>query len=50
MEDAKNSNEIKVADWMTETVLSVEIYDSISNDPTSPLFQARTISATFRSR
>ena len=30
MEDAKHSNEIKVADWMTETVLSIEIYDSIS--------------------
>jgi acetoin utilization protein AcuB len=30
MEDVKNSNEIKVADWMTETVLAVEIYDSIS--------------------
>ena len=30
MEAAKNSNEIKVADWMTETVLAVEIYDSIS--------------------
>jgi acetoin utilization protein AcuB len=30
MEAAKHSNEIKVADWMTETVLSVEIYDSIS--------------------
>ena len=30
MEAAKNSDEIKVADWMTETVLTVEIYDSIS--------------------
>ena len=30
MEAVKNSNEIKVADWMTETVLAVEIYDSIS--------------------
>jgi acetoin utilization protein AcuB len=30
MQAAKNSNEIKVADWMTETVLAVEIYDSIS--------------------
>ena len=30
MEAAKDSDEIKVADWMTETVLTVEIYDSIS--------------------
>ena len=30
MEAAKNSDEIKVADWMTETVLTVEIDDSIS--------------------
>lgn len=30
MEAVKTSNEIKVADWMTETVLAVEIYDSIS--------------------
>ena len=30
MENAKNSDSIKVADWMTETVLAVEIYDSIS--------------------
>jgi acetoin utilization protein AcuB len=30
MENAKHSDNIKVADWMTETVLAVEIYDSIS--------------------
>jgi acetoin utilization protein AcuB len=30
MENVKNSDTIKVADWMTETVLAVEIYDSIS--------------------
>ena len=30
MEHEKNANGIKVADWMTETVLAVEIYDSIS--------------------
>jgi acetoin utilization protein AcuB len=30
MENIKSSDTIKVADWMTETVLAVEIYDSIS--------------------
>ena len=30
MENLNNSNSIRVADWMTETVLAVEIYDSIS--------------------
>ena len=30
MENVQNSDTIKVADWMTETVLAVEIYDSIS--------------------